>query len=84
MTAHPLTDRQREVLLSLHDDEWLRPLDIGGSDRSHHSRTCAQLVRKGLAEEQRGGDSPRGTARHGFRYRRTAAGRAVVYGRRRA
>lgn len=78
-----LTDRQRELLVHLDDELWLRPMDVGGTDGSHHSRTLAQLARKGLAEESRGGDSARGTARHGYRFRRTPAGRAAVYGTRR-
>lgn len=34
---------------------WWRPMDVGGSDGSHHSRTLAKLVRLGLAERRQRG-----------------------------
>ena len=46
-----LTARQLEVLQRLRDlDVWARPMDVGGTDCSHHSRTLRQLVAKGLVE----------------------------------
>lgn len=68
-----LTDRQRECLRWLDDELWLRPMDMGATDGSHHSRTLRQLVDKGLADRK----SPGG--RSGCRYRRTKAGRAHIY-----
>ena len=46
-----LPERQREVfrLLQVHGD-WARPLDVGGSDASHHSKTLRTLVAKGLVD----------------------------------
>jgi len=46
-----ISDRQQEVLRSLIDlDGWARPMDVGGRDQSHHSRTLMQLVGLQLAE----------------------------------
>ena len=52
-----LTKRQSEVLEDLKAyGGWARPMDIGGSAVSDHSRILNQLVYKGLVEKQ-----PRGT-----------------------
>lgn len=52
-----LTDIDKEVLDDLtcwkYDNGWARPMDVGGRDCSHHSRTLAKLVRLGYAEERR-------------------------------
>lgn len=48
-----LTERDREVLLALSSEDWHRPMDVGGTDRSHHSATLQKLVRYGLAEQKR-------------------------------
>lgn len=32
---------------------WVRPMDVGGRDASHHSATLNKLVRLGLAERKR-------------------------------
>ncbi len=80
-----LTEAQREVLDSLdswrlmHIDsgtsEWARPMDVGGSNGSHHSGTLAALVRKGLAErQQRSAWMSRGS----WVYRITPAGRSIL------
>lgn len=69
-----VTGRQREVLESLRDfayESWVRPMDVGGKDQSHHSKTLAQLVKKGLAERREGG----GHTRNVWRYRATKKGR---------
>lgn len=34
---------------------WWRPMDVGGFDGSHHSRTLAKLVKLGLAERRQRG-----------------------------
>lgn len=34
---------------------WWRPMDVGGFDGSHHSRTLAKLVKLGLAERRKRG-----------------------------
>jgi hypothetical protein len=47
-----LTSQQAEVFELLDDEEWLRPMDIGGRDGSHHSNTLAALVRKRLVERK--------------------------------
>jgi hypothetical protein len=46
-----LTDREREVFENL-TDKWLRPMDVGGRDRSWHSGALASLYRKGLIERR--------------------------------
>uniref|UniRef100_A0AB74UNF8 Transcriptional regulator n=1 Tax=Caulobacter phage BL57 TaxID=3348355 RepID=A0AB74UNF8_9VIRU len=54
----PLTDRDWEVLGSLvptFRDEpirWHTPLDLGGSNGSHHSATLAKLEKRGFVEAQ--------------------------------
>lgn len=71
-----LTDRQFAILRDLDDENWMRPMDVGGRDASHHSATLAQLVRKGLAERRtRGSD-------RSFEYRRTVAGYTAAVGSR--
>ena len=32
--------------------KWVRPMDVGGSDGSHHSGTLAKLVKLGYAESR--------------------------------
>lgn len=44
-----LTDRQRTLLRWLDDEAYRTPMDLGGRDGSHHSRTLRQLVSKGYA-----------------------------------
>ena len=48
-----MTERDREVLVELPTDEWVRPMDVGGRDSSHHSATLRKLVHYGLAEQKR-------------------------------
>ncbi len=58
-----VTEREREVLKALkwgvdknqgpRGDGWMRPMDIGGSNGSHHHRTLQILVKRGLVECRR-------------------------------
>jgi hypothetical protein len=48
-----LTERDQETLNEVPTDEWVRPMDIGGRDSSHHSATLRKLVRYGLVEQKR-------------------------------
>lgn len=48
-----MTEEMDEVLAYLRRGEWLRPMDIGGTDGSHHSRTLAKLVKRGLVERRK-------------------------------
>jgi len=69
-----LTRRQWDLLHDqLHDEHWLTPMQMGGTDGSHHSKTLAQLVAKGLAERSSRG----GHTRNVWQYRRTPAGQKV-------
>lgn len=57
MDENKLNCREREVLDYLRyerkrSDEYLRPMDVGGHDGSHHSRTLAKLHKLGLVERQ--------------------------------
>jgi hypothetical protein len=47
-----LTENQRDVLQGLYDagDGWLRPMDFGARDASHHSGTATRLCKRGLVE----------------------------------
>lgn len=78
MSDVTLSDRERYVLAHL-DSEWVRPMDIGGSNASHHSATLNKLVRKGLAEKRRRGSlmNALGSARGSYVYRRKEAARDV-------
>lgn len=51
-SALKLTDKQKKILASLFGSDWLRPMDIGGSDGSSHSRILRQLENKGLVESK--------------------------------
>lgn len=54
-----LTERDLEILCGLSAGGWLRPLDLGGTDGSHHSATLTKLARKGMAQfKQRGAINP--------------------------
>lgn len=53
MSKKPMTERQLALLHELDDERWLRPMDVGGRDGSHHSNTLAQLARAGLAERKK-------------------------------
>lgn len=48
----PFDDRCREVLAELAGapPKWLTPMQVGGTDGSHHSATLTKLVRQGYAE----------------------------------
>lgn len=51
--ANDLTPRQLEVLHYLSDTEFLRPMDVGGRDGSHHSATLAALAKRGLVDRKK-------------------------------
>ena len=85
-----LTARDGEVLSELNaacknymdvtGNDWVRPLDCGGSNSSDHSYRLAKLARMGLAEQkQRWGSvrMPRGSKV----YRITEAGSAALRAR---
>lgn len=50
----PLTERDYDVLGELahqsKDERWLKPMDVGGTDGSHHSATLNKLVNHGYAK----------------------------------
>lgn len=48
-----MTDRQFRVLRRLNAERWMRVMEVGGRDGSHHSATLAQLARAGLAERKK-------------------------------
>lgn len=76
-----MTPRQRELLRALCDvdgDDFVRPMDVGGTDGSHHSKTLRQLVAKGYAERRERG----GWTRNAWGYRATDKGRAALHGAR--
>lgn len=64
-----LTARERELLADLPNDEWVRPMDIGGRDGSNHSYLLNRLVQKGYAERKDRGGSLAGI-RRSFVYRK--------------
>ena len=75
-----MNEQQREVLGELRGGEWLRPMDVGGTDGSHHSRTLARLVKAGLAERKKRGTLTNtlfNGRRGSYRYRITEVGESV-------
>lgn len=77
--AEKLTEDDRDVLLCL-NTEWLRPMDVGGHDGSHHSRVLAKLARKGLADRARRDSIANmiGGSRGSYIYRLSAEGLRVA------
>lgn len=61
-----IPEYQRDVLAALaHFDEWARPMDVGGTDGSHHTASLRALLKKGLVERRLRGsllNQIRGTA----------------------
>lgn len=58
-----ITEREREVLGELdaanrsfinigYRDGWVRPMDCGGSNGSHHGATLQRLLKKGLVDRK--------------------------------
>lgn len=80
MSVPSLSPRAFELLTWLSDEQWVKPMDLGGRDGSHHSGTLALLVRHGLAERRRR-TKPWGAVR-AWMYRRTSAGRTRAVGAR--
>lgn len=68
---------RRENIYMLRQDEpaWVRPMDVGGSDASDHSRRLARLCRVGLVERW---DRSMGLSRPSYLYRITDAGSAAL------
>lgn len=94
--SRPLTERDWEVLETLvymryessskqHYEHGTAPLDFGGGNRSHHSKTAMKLTKLGLVEaKKRGkdwGDLTTRDARGSNVYRATEAGRQAVLNR---
>lgn len=72
-----LTEREREILseanyiyrkpeqgLDGYGEGWFKPMHVGGHNRSYHSRTLKQLVKKGLIEAKQCGGYSRGSKRY--------------------
>lgn len=66
-----LTPREQRIL-DLLDDEWQRPMDLGGGNSTHHSATLRNLVKKGYAEKRRRDSlmNALGSSRGSYIYRR--------------
>ena len=82
-----LSERSFELLVHLAAfdlDLWLRPMDLGGTDGSHHSVTLQRLTRRGLVERRRREVPPvadlveLAERRGSWEYRATDAGRALA------
>jgi hypothetical protein len=54
-----LEERTLEVLSGLPYNEWVVPMQVGGSDASHHALTLARCVRIGLVDRKRRGGHSR-------------------------
>lgn len=79
-----LTERDRDVLLCVPHDSFVRPMDIGGSNGSHHSPTLQKLARLGLIEQRRRNTLANafGSSRGSWEYRRIAlVDRLIEYAR---
>ncbi len=86
-----LTEREVELLLYLRNGKWSTPMELGGTNGSHHSNTLAKLAKLGFVQfKQRGHADPpdgwngesgrggRGMQRGAKVYRITPAGRMQV------
>lgn len=83
LDANSLTPQQREVLRALEGQGmtsendgpkefvWSRPMDLGGRDASHHSKTLHTLVKLGMAEKKK---RYAGISTGSYLYRLTAKG----------
>jgi len=67
----PLTERELALLLDV-PTHWVRPMDLGGSNRSTHSATLRALVAKGYVEKCRRDSlaNDRGSKRGSYVYRK--------------
>lgn len=86
MTQERITDRDLETLNELEAASnshaasgfrrgWCRPMDCGGSNGSHHSKTLAKLVRLGFAISNREPGKPiGGNQRPGIDFKISPAG----------
>lgn len=50
-----MTPRETQILERM-TGNWLRPMDVGGTDASYHSVVLARMVPKGWVERKRGGE----------------------------
>lgn len=75
VTPQDLKNREVIVLLNMAHGDWVRPMDVGGSDGSHHSYTLRKLADMGLVEQDvRGGRQ----IRKAYKYRLTEKGKTVL------
>lgn len=87
-TPRPLTERDLDTLREIEAANWscrdwrhgfVRVMDFGGFNGSHHSQTAQKLVRRGLVEPSRAKKIPGyANSRPGILYRCTDAGRALI------
>lgn len=63
------------ILLSLRDNGWMRPKDLGASDGSRHSQHLARLCTDNLVKRKNKG---LGQRRGSYLYKITKAGEAVA------
>lgn len=95
LTWDYLTEREQEVLGELcafrrafekYDwhPEGARPMDVGGTNGSHHSYTLGKLVKKGLADHRKGLEWGKSSTRYrgSKQYRATDRGMQVEKSRR--
>lgn len=66
-----MTEAQRDILREMTPGRWELPMDLGGSDGSHHSTTLAGMVKKGWVERATRSNRYK---RPSYKYRITQAG----------
>jgi hypothetical protein len=80
---------EREIIASLDDERWLRPMDVGGRDGTRHSEILRDLWRRGLVERRKlhaldclvyssGRLDDECRCKGACRFRRSAAGREAL------
>ena len=76
-----LRDSETDLLRWLTVDEWQRPMDIGGTDGSHHSSTLKQLIEKGFVVRRRRSSimNSLGSSRGSYEYRKSPIGQMVGF-----
>jgi len=69
-----MTDRHYQILNEMQSGDWVRPMDVGGTDSSHHSSTLKAMITKGWVRK-RGGIC---WCRPSYKYQITGAGILVL------
>lgn len=82
-----MTDREASILARMEPPpgerpRWLRPMDVGGSDKSGHAEVLKRMAAKGWVDRRRRAPVVVTPRRASFEYRLTAAGQRALHNHR--